>query len=134
MLTETVGPDREQEVLELLRAGLLGEGSRDVRAELLTTRLQPAEKAAAIALARQVFSQPTDLAGALQVMSRACDRFALVATGSAIAALQAAALPSLIKETPQRAMVLVQGSARALELCAFAARDNVWQLRRQHLL
>jgi len=134
LLTETVKPGREQEVLDLLRAGLLGEGSRDARSELLTARLQPDENAAAIALARQVFSQPIDLAGTLQIMSRACDRFVLVATGSAIAALQASALPSLMKEPPQRAMLLVQGSVRALELCAFAARDNAWLLRRQHLL
>jgi tetratricopeptide (TPR) repeat protein len=134
LLTETVKPGREQEVLDLLRAGLLGEGSRDARSELLTARLQPDEKAAAVALARQVFSQPIDLAATLQIMSRACDRFVLVATGSAVAALQASALPTLMKEPPQRAMLLVQGSVRALELCAFAARDNAWLLRRQHLL
>jgi hypothetical protein len=134
LLTETVRPGCEQEVLGLLRAGLLGEGPRDARSALLTARLQPDEKATAVALARQVFSQPIDLQGTLQIMSRACDRFVLVATGSAIAALQAAALPGLMKEPPQRAMLLVQGSVRALELCAFAARDNAWLLRRQHLL
>lgn len=70
----------------------------------------------------------------LLTMMRAADRIALVATGSALAALQASALTSLVKEPPQRAMLLLQGSARALDLCSYAARDNAWLVRRQHLL
>ena len=57
-----------------------------------------------------------------------------MATGSAIAALQAGCLPSLVKDPPQRATTRVQGNVRALDLCAFAARDNAWSLRHKHLL
>jgi len=136
MLSELVRPGSEGDLLDLLKAGLLGVGSKDAHTETLTARLKEEERKAAVALATQVFagSGPVDVAGTLQLMARACDRFVLVATGSPIAALQASALPSLVKEPPQRAMMLVQGSVRALELCAFAARDNAWLLRRQHLL
>lgn len=136
MLSELVRPGSEGDLLDLLKAGLLGVGSKDARTETLTARLKEEERKAAVALATQVFAGPgpVDVAGTLQLMARACDRFVLVATGSPIAALQASALPSLVKEPPQRAMMLVQGSVRALELCAFAARDNAWLLRRQHLL
>jgi hypothetical protein len=134
MLTELVRPGGEGDVVRLLRAGLLGDGGKDARSELLTARLREDEKASAIALARQCLAGNVDLAGVLQVISRACDRFVLVATGSPVAALQSSTLPTLLKEPPQRAMVLIQGSVRALELCAFVARDNAWLLRRQHLL
>ena len=134
IVSEIVRPGNEDEVLTLLGQGLLENNAKDIRTELLTGRLQPDEKAAAVALAKQVFDGPVDAHGAFQLMARACDRFVLVATGAPLAALQASALPTLVKESPQRAMVLLQGSVRALELCAFAARDNAWLLRRQHLL
>jgi hypothetical protein len=136
MMSELVRAGSEGDLINLLKAGLLGAGSKDARSETLTARLKDEERKAAVALANQVFAGPgpVDVAGTLQLMARACDRFVLVATGSPIAALQASALPSLVKEPPQRAMMLVQGSVRALELCAFAARDNAWLLRRQHLL
>ena len=134
VLSETMKPGTEAEVIDLLRAGLLGEGGRDVRSELLTQRLRDDDKQQAVALAQRCLVGQVDLSGTLQIVSRACDRFVLVATGSAVAALQTCTLPTLLKEPPQRAMVLLQGSVRALELCAFAARDNAWLLRRQHLL
>ncbi|HEY1100470.1 MAG TPA: hypothetical protein VGF99_16135, partial [Myxococcota bacterium] len=134
VLSETVKAGGEADVVSLLRAGLLGEGAKDARSELLTARLREEDKAAAVALARQCLVGTVDLAAVLQIVSRACDRFALVATGSPVAAMQAATLPTLLKESPQRAMTSLQNSVRALELCAFAARDNAWLLRRQHLL
>ncbi|MDP2344854.1 MAG: hypothetical protein Q8O67_28170 [Deltaproteobacteria bacterium] len=130
VITEIVWPGQETEILDLFRTALLGQGARDARSDLLISRLREDEKQQARALTLQVLEKP-DVAGTLQILTRACDRFALVATGSPIAALAVSALPTLLKEPPQRGMLLLQGSVRALELCAFAARDNAWLLRRQ---
>jgi tetratricopeptide (TPR) repeat protein len=130
VITEIVWPGQEQEILDLLRSAMLGQGPRDARTDLLISRLREDEKQQARNLTIQVLEKP-DVAGTLQILTRACDRFALVATGSPIAALAVSALPTLLKEPPQRGMLLLQGSVRALELCAFAARDNAWLLRRQ---
>ena len=136
MVSELVSPGSEGDLVELLKAGLLGIGPSDARSQSLTAGLTEEQRRAVTALATQIFAgaAPVDIAGTLQTMARACDRFALVATGSAIAALQAGSLPSLIKDPPQRATARVQGNVRALDLCAFAARDNAWSLRHKHLL
>jgi hypothetical protein len=136
VVTELVKPGQEQDLVELLRAALLGVGNRDARSELLTSRLRDDEKQTARVLCQQALdvsgSKVVEVTNTLQILTRACDRFALVATGSPVAALASSAMPTLLKEPPQRAMLLLQGSVRALELCAFAARDNAWLLRRQH--
>ena len=134
LVTEVVPQGHESDFVDLLKAGLLGEGPKDARTEILTARLREDERLSAIALMQQVVAAPIDIPGLFQLLTRAVDRFVLVATGSAMASLQTGALPTLLREPPQRAMVLLQGSLRALELCAFAARDNAWLIRRQHLL
>ena len=130
-VTEFVMPGQEQDLLDLLRSALLDEGARDPRAELLVMDLSDSEMESARKLMKQVLENP-DLSGTLQILMRACDRFALVASGSPLGALAASALPTLLKEPPPRVMAMMQSSVRALELCAFAARDNAWLMRRQH--
>ena len=130
VVVEGMPAESDVDLIGLLRGGLLGEGTRDARTELLTSRMRPADRDAALLLAPAALRQP-DLAGTRAILIRAADRFALLATGSLLAALSAGPLPGLWKESPQRALGLLQTSQRGLELCAFAARDNVWLLRRQ---
>ncbi len=119
----------EQAVAELLRSALLA-GSTDARAQKLRLQLRDDERQAAERLAEPALKG--DVANALRVLARGADRFALMASGSVMATLHASSLPTLLREPPQKAAALLQTSPVALELCAFAARDNVWLVRRQH--
>lgn len=131
VLPEVLKPGEDQALIDILRTALVEE-KRDARANKLRGRLRDDELAAARALAVTVFAGPVDLAGTLGILSRAADRFALVVSGSIAGTLHAGALPTLLREPPQRAAALLANSPRALELAAFAARDNAWLVRRQH--
>ena len=114
---------------ELLRAALIDK-SNDPRAQKLRLQLREEERLAAEKLAEPALKG--DVAGALRVLLRSADRFALMASGSLMATLHASCLPTLLREPPQRAAAMLQTSPVALELCSFAARDNTWLVRRQH--
>jgi hypothetical protein len=120
-----------EELVRVLRAALLHGGAGDERATSLAARLGDDEKESAQALLVRALEAPEvpDVAG---ILTRACDRFALMATGAPLAALTAGPLPSIVRASPARQSELLRQSARGLDLTAFAARDNVWLLRRAH--
>jgi hypothetical protein len=130
VVTEALRPGDDEALLALLKATFLAQG-RDSRAAALSARLREEDRQKAQALLLAALENP-DTTGTAQLLMRACDRFALVVTGSPLATLSAAALPSLWRESPAARQALLKGSARALELGAFAARDNAWLLRRHH--
>jgi len=86
---------------------------------------------AARALLVQALEDPEPEACA-RVLTRACDRFALVTTGAPLASLAADPLPSVLRDPPALSTELLRASPRALDLVAFAARDNLWLARREH--
>ncbi|MBI1947130.1 MAG: hypothetical protein HYS27_15650 [Deltaproteobacteria bacterium] len=120
---------QEGAAAELLRGALLG-GATDARAQKLRLQLREEERQAAERLVEPALKG--DVASALRVLVRGADRFALMASGNVIATLHASSLPGLLREAPQKAAAMLQTSPVALELCAFAARDNTWLVRRQH--
>ena len=61
---------------------------------------------------------------------RAADRFALLLSGSLVAALVAGPVPELATSDADTGAQLLKGSTRGLDLVSFAARDNAWLLRR----
>jgi hypothetical protein len=136
VLSELLDGGEAQALVELLQ-GAFGAGRRDARASWLRARLRDDDVHAAEELTDKAFSSSSggglaDVVGTLAILTRAADRFALTISGSVVATMHAGALPTLLREPPQRAASLLQGSARALELAAFAARDNAWLVRRQH--
>jgi hypothetical protein len=131
VLPEITAPGDEPGIIDLLRMAFIGE-QRDARATKLLSRLTEHQGAAARELALRVFAGPVDMSGTLNLLSRAADRLALVVSGSLAGTLHAGALPTLLREPPERAASLLTASPRALELAAFAARDNAWLVRRQH--
>ncbi|HUR28160.1 MAG TPA: hypothetical protein VM509_08230, partial [Planctomycetota bacterium] len=135
VLPEVLTAGQDEELMEILRKAFLEQsGSRSAKANRLMGRLRDDELAAAKELAKKAFngSTPPDLPATLAILSRAADRFALVVSGSIAGTLHASATPTLLREPPQRAASVLASNARALELCAFAARDNAWLVRRQH--
>jgi hypothetical protein len=130
VLPEIVRGGEEPQVVDAIKSAF--SGSPDSRGARLLARLREDENAAAKILAPQALSGVVDMSTTLGVLQRAADRFALVVSGSLLATLHASSIPTLLREPPQRAAQLLQASPRALELAAFAARDNAWLLRRQH--
>jgi len=55
-----------------------------------------------------------------------------VTTGAPLASLAADPLPSVLRDPPALSTELLRASPRALDLVAFAARDNLWLARREH--
>ena len=131
VLSEVLKAGEEAALVAMLHMALV-QHQRDQAGERLLGRLRDDELATAKELAKQAFAGTVDMPGTLGMLSRAADRFALVVSGSIAGALHAGAVPTLVREPPQRAAQLVTGSVRALDLTGFAARDNTWLLRRQH--
>lgn len=75
-----------------------------------------------------------DLKAWVDAVARAGDRFGLLASGSVVAALVAGPLPELLEADGQTAAAYIRANRRALDLCAYAARDNVWAVRDQRQL
>jgi hypothetical protein len=133
LVAELLRPGTELTFIEALREALGPNPSPTVPlAQRILARLRDDEKPRARALAASVFTPntPIDVAGCISAMTRTTDRLTLVLSGSLFATLAAGPLPTILEEPAQRAQLLLTGSARALELAAFAARDNAWTVRR----
>ncbi len=139
VIPETLDPEDMGEVRRLLEAAFLGrapdEGTRR-KAERLLTRVPDDLQGAASNGARVAL--PENPAGEAQTFGEGirivADRFGLLVSGSLPGTLAAGALPEVLVETPAATSSALIASPRALDLCRFAARDDVWELRRQHRL
>jgi tetratricopeptide (TPR) repeat protein len=120
-----------EELVALLRSAILGQGPADARAAALAQAMRDEEKRAARNLMVRVLEDPA-VQDTTHLLARGCDRFGLLVTAHPIAAVAAGAVPGLLGEQPFQQAQLLRSSPRALDLVAFAARDNVWQLRRAH--
>ncbi len=130
VLPEILKPGDDVALVNIIRNAF--GNAPDAHGQRMLSRLREDELRVARGLAHQAVANSADIAGTMSILQRAADRFALVVSGSVVATLHAGALPSLMREPPQRAASILQGSSRGLELAAFAARDNAWLLRRQH--
>src|SRR5690606_7335662 len=112
---------QEAPLLEVLRA--LSEGSFHYPlAKVLLSSVAPAAATGLGELASATLAKgPLDLATWRSATLRLADRFALVASGSLPAALDASALPDVYRGAPDEVAERLQTSARALDLCRFAA-------------
>jgi hypothetical protein len=94
--------------------------------------LPAATRAQVQALAEAVFANgPPDLGAWRSAAMRMADRFGLLVAGSLAPALDAGPVQGLYRLAPEAMPEALKASARALDLCGFAARDAVWALRRE---
>jgi hypothetical protein len=131
-LSELLPEGGESVLLPLLQSALLGDSGG--RAARVREALTPETRVTMRSLAQAALAGDVDVVGTLNLLARCADRFALVASGSLPATLAASALPTMWGDSGAVLCDHLRASSRALDLCAYAARDNAWLLRRLHKL
>lgn len=139
VIPETLDPDDMGEVRRLLEAAFLNKAPDEAtrrKAERLLTRVPEDLQGAAANGARVAL--PDQPSGEAQIFGEGvrvvADRFGLLVSGSLPGTLAAGALPEVLAASPSATAAALVASPRALDLCRFAARDDVWELRRKHRL